>query len=446
MSRPDAERALNIYKTFGRQTDQVVQYLTVARQYENLTRLEVPRLKHAPTSLTSSLEEYLNDPDFEVNRRQYLAQAQGKKGASKSGAKSETTAAAFEKVKKSDSSFPAPISPPAKAAPEAKGPAPDLIDFFDSIEQNQQPMEQPTATSQAIVNGYAQAQQYQQPPPFSQQQTGYNPFSQNQQPLSNYAQPVIPSHPQQQPQPFPPDFTGAGFGGYTPQPQQQPQQPGQYNFQTTLPSIPPNGMTPFDQQQQVQYPHTHQQIQPQLTSSNPFRQSIMPTGASLSSAVSSSTLTRQSTNPFAKNLNQQPTTGFTSSPPTFPASSSPFTSPPPQTQGVELQPNPSILSAMQQPVPAQSILPQRTGTNPFTSSKPPALGTHLVVQQQQQHPSPLLASATGSTNPFRQSQFVNQQSGLGWQSVPGSQGTLGGLDVNLVETVPIFPRPGAGSS
>ena len=57
----------------------VVQYLSVARQYEMSTRLEVPKLKHAPTTLTSSLEEYFNDPDFEVNRRQYLAQKQARK-------------------------------------------------------------------------------------------------------------------------------------------------------------------------------------------------------------------------------------------------------------------------------------------------------------------------------------------------------------------------------
>src|SRR5947209_11411247 len=126
MSRPDAERALNIYKTFGRQTDQVVQYLTVARQYESLTRLEVPKLKHAPTTLTSSLEEYLNDPDFEVNRRQYLAQAQGTKGASKSTAKSEPTSTPFDKIKKSDTSFPTPEKAPVQATTEAKGPAPDL--------------------------------------------------------------------------------------------------------------------------------------------------------------------------------------------------------------------------------------------------------------------------------------------------------------------------------
>lgn len=80
MSKTDAQRALAIYKTFTKQTNLVVEFLSTARQYENATRLEIPKLKHAPTSLTASLEEYLNDPDFEVNRRQYLAHTDARKG------------------------------------------------------------------------------------------------------------------------------------------------------------------------------------------------------------------------------------------------------------------------------------------------------------------------------------------------------------------------------
>lgn len=454
MSKPDAERALNIYKTFRRQTDQVVEYLTVARQYESLTRLEVPKLKHAPTSLTSSLEEYLNDPDFEVNRRQYLAQTRGVKAASRPTTRSDNNLTPSDKAKKSDSSFPAPQNSSAQAAAEIKGPAPDLIDFFDSIEQNQQPMAQPTVTAQPFVNGYAQAQQYQQPA-FAQQPTGYNPFVQNQQQLSTYAQPLLQPQQQQQPQPFQSDFTGAGLSGYTPQPQppqQQTgaqQQPAQYIFQATIPSIPQNGMASLDQQQQQQqYRQSPPQIQPppqiqsQTTSSNPFRQSIMPTGAAASSTLSSSPLTRQSTNPFAKNLNQQPTATFPSSSPTFPNSNSPFIPSLTQTQP-DIPQNPPFFPPVQQPAPIETLLPQRTGTNPFTRNKSPTLTTNSAVQQQQQSLSPLLTTATGSTNPFRQSQLVNQQTGLGWQNVQGGQGTLGGYDVNLVETVPIFPRPGA---
>ncbi|ERF72387.1 hypothetical protein EPUS_07549 [Endocarpon pusillum Z07020] len=441
MSRPDAERALNIYKTFGRQTDQVVQYLTVARQYESLTRLEVPKLKHAPTTLTSSLEEYLNDPDFEINRRQYLAQAQGAKGSSKPAFKSEPTSTPFDKAKKSDSSFPAEANSPAQASTQAKAPAPDLIDFFDSIEQNQQPIAQPTVASQPFANGYPQAQHYQQAA-FAAQQTGYNPFSVNQQQTGSYAQPLAQQP--QQPQGLQPDFTGAGFGGYTPQPQPQP---SQYNFPSTLPSIPQNGVASFDPQQQAPpFQQPPQQIQSQAPSTNPFRQSVMPTGAPTSPAVSSSPSIRQSTNPFAKSLNPQPTSNFPASSPPFSNSNSPFTSPPPQTQQQELQQNSALFSPPQQSLqtPIQTLQPQRTGTNPFArNNRSPAMSTS-PTEQQQPPPPPLLSAVTGSTNPFRQSQFVHQQTGLGWQNVPGSQGTFGGYDVNHVNTVPIFPRPGAG--
>ncbi|GJD02632.1 ANTH domain-containing protein [Colletotrichum higginsianum] len=79
MSKVDAERAMAIYRTFTKHTDFVVQYLSVARQYEHQTRVEVPKLKHAPVNLGRQLEEYLRDPDFEVNRRQYIVEQQAKK-------------------------------------------------------------------------------------------------------------------------------------------------------------------------------------------------------------------------------------------------------------------------------------------------------------------------------------------------------------------------------
>src|SRR5690349_16846444 len=83
MSHPDATRALSIYRTFVKQTDLCVQYLSVARLHEHSTRLEIPKIKHAPTTLTNSLEEYLNDKDFDVNRRQYLAEREAKKSGGK---------------------------------------------------------------------------------------------------------------------------------------------------------------------------------------------------------------------------------------------------------------------------------------------------------------------------------------------------------------------------
>ncbi|WBW71831.1 ENTH/VHS domain protein [Schizosaccharomyces osmophilus] len=72
MSHTDAEQSLRIYKMFVRQTEDVINFLSTARSLEFVTKFPVPNIKHAPISLTSSLEEYLHDPDFEQNRNQYL--------------------------------------------------------------------------------------------------------------------------------------------------------------------------------------------------------------------------------------------------------------------------------------------------------------------------------------------------------------------------------------
>ena len=417
MSRPDAERALNIYKTFGKQTDLVVQYLGMARQYESSTKLEVPKLKHAPTTLTASLEEYLNDTDFEINRRQYLAQQESKRTGKPVQAVSAPAPSQPTRATNS-----APTARPAAPA-VAKGPAPDLIDFFESIEQNQQPMAQPAPqqVQQFPNQGFAPNQQFQQ---FQQQPqaTGYNPFLQQQQPQQQQQAP--------QPQSIQPNFTGAGFGGYSPQPQ-QPQQT--YQFQS-LSSIPQNGIADFSQQQQQQqqqqppasqFQPPAQHLQPQQTSTNPFRQSMLMTGSAVSPT---SPIGQQSTNPFAKHSQLS-----------SPVSPLPTSDPIPSQQSQHdqfaqssafFQPSPP---PPQQNQPSGALQPQRTGTNPFAKnlSPPPSA-------------SPLTTNVTG-TNPFRQSQFVNQATGMGWQHST-AQGSFAGFDMNSVPTQQIFPRPGANSN
>src|SRR6266536_303947 len=177
MSRTDAERAMEIYKNFTKQTDFVVAYLSTARQVEHQTRVEVPKLKHAPVNLGKQLEDYLMDPDFEINRRQYLAEQESKKG--KSGTNSASKA--FASTSKSEPEPKSVVAPQAapKAAQPAKGPDPDLIDFFESIEQNQQPMAAQPGMQQApfqFNNGapfqMQQGSQFQQNG-FAQQPTGF---------------------------------------------------------------------------------------------------------------------------------------------------------------------------------------------------------------------------------------------------------------------------------
>ncbi|KAG0158965.1 hypothetical protein PDIDSM_6485 [Penicillium digitatum] len=406
MSRPDSIRALAIYKTFTKQTEEVVQFLGVARHFQSATRLEIPKLKHASTDLARLLEDDLNDPDFDLRRREYLA----KKGVRvPPSMKASATA---------DVSKPMPNTPasnPLRQAEQPKPPPVDLIDFFESIEQNQQPMAQHTALQyqqtgfqqpppQAL---YPQQTGFQQQPQAIQQQpsvTGYGQLTQYgapyqaQGPNNPFGQP-----PQQQPplQPLQAMPTGAGFGGYSPQPQS-------YGFQSQLAPIPQEAIAAFPEQQQQQ--QAPQPLQPQHT--NPFRQSSMlstPTGAQPPAAP----LSRQNTNPFARRLS---------------AANTQYN---PHESFQPVQPPPVPLS---QPPQAQPIQPQRTGTNPFARASP-------APQQGLQPPAaaPLRPNPTGSTNPFRQSQFINQQTGQGWQN-SGQSGTMGGLE--QLDTVQVFPRPG----
>ncbi|KAI0137652.1 ANTH-domain-containing protein [Hypoxylon sp. NC0597] len=432
MSKPDAERALEIYQNFTKQTDYVVQYLSVARQWEPHTRVEVPKLKHAPVTLRRQLVEYLEDPDFEIHRRQYLAELEAKKkgGAGLSSKAEKGTGDSKAGAAKANTSSASSSKPPPQAT---KGPDPDLIDFFDSIEQNQtsmavQPNPQPQPqigplnqpmptgnpwpsnggfgvqqTGQLQGNGFIPQPTGFQPnnSPFQQQNVGA--FSQQQQ-VSNQMQP---------------NFTGAGFGGFTPQPSFTP---------GSLPSIPQDSTASF--QAGTLSPPMQTGLQPGQQITNPFRASMMmanPTGMpnnSFPSPTSPQTqaptgLSRQNTNPFARS-SPQAVTPFSN-----PPSTSPFQSQPPA----------------QPPIQAP-ILSATTGTNPFARNFGQTQNQPQQPQAQAQAPRPqtsagLMPQPTGSTNPFRQGAFVNHQTGMGWQH--GQQPIGGGLD-NL-ETMPVFPRP-----
>ncbi|KAM0284242.1 hypothetical protein ACHAQH_002031 [Verticillium albo-atrum] len=418
LSKPDAERAMEIYRQFAKQTDFVVSYLRLARQYEHLTRVEVPKLKHAPVNLKQQLEEYLNDPDFEVNRRQYIAEVQAKKNGGASGLSKATTSSAPSKPSHSYSnSFPEPTpAAPQPAKPQAKGPAPDLIDFFESIEHNQTPMAQEPAPQQQqqqplpqqqmpMQTGFVNNPYQQQPTGFQQngfgvQQTGLstNPY-QNQQAATPQSYNPWGQPQQQQPQPLQPNFTGAGFGGYT---SQQSFQPG------ALGSIPQEGVASF----QTGSPSPAQNLQaPQTT--NPFRASMMmtqQTGMPINTAVSTPNsppvnggLQRQSTNPFARSS---------------PQAQQPF--------------SPAGSTPQQTASPPAPLQPMATGTNPFAKN----FGGSTQPQRPATSAGPLAPQQTG-TNPFRQGAFVNHQTGMGWQHSQQQMG--GGLD--QLGSIPVFPRP-----
>lgn len=424
LSKTDAERAMDIYRTFSRQTDYVVQYLSVARQYEHHTRVEVPKLKHAPVNLGRQLEEYLKDPDFEIHRRQYLAEQEAKK--SKGGSSGASKQGKPEFLKASSSATSNGPQPPAKSEPApAKGPDADLIDFFESIEQNQttmavqphqQQQQQPQQQTQMGMSPWGPAPFQPQPVPqpmpqlqtgFVSQPTGFQPGVQFQQQAQPTFSPTQQSAPQVQP-----SLTGAGFGGFSPQPQP--------TFQaSTLSPIPQDSVATF---QNTPAP-AFQGLQLPQQSTNPFRQSMLMNQQSgtpfapapPSTSVQQRPATSQSTNPFARS-SPQATQPFNA-----PASNSPFQSQPSQQPTAALAP----------------MQPLQTGTNPFAKNFTPAQPAQPTQQQRPVTAGGILSQPTGSTNPFRQGAFVNHTTGLGWQH--NQQPIGGGLD--QLETIPVFPRP-----
>lgn len=417
MSKSDAERAMEIYRTFTRQTDFVVQYLQMARQYEHHTRVEVPKLKHAPVNLGRQLEEYLKDSDFEIHRRQYLAELDAKKKggvAPSKAAKAEAanTAKAFPEANPNgSSSTPAP--------PQAtKGPDPDLIDFFDSIEQNQTTMavnpQQQQAAQMDMGNQWASNSPFNMAQATGQFQAGNGFMPQQQTGFANnspFQQQNFNNQQQQQMAPqIQPSYTGSPFGGYG---QQQGFSPG------GLSAIPQDSVASFQTGGGLQPMQTGLQPNQQT---NPFRASMLvgnATGMSnnaggfpnAGSPAAATPLQRQSTNPFAR-----PSTSSNASPFASSSANSPFQTPAPQPQA---------------PAPLQ---PMATGTNPFARNFSPPSAS---VDQRPQTSGGLMPQPTGSTNPFRQSAFVNHQTGMGWQH--GQQPIGGGLD--QLPTVPVFPRP-----
>jgi hypothetical protein len=440
LSKTDAERAMGIYRAFTRQTDYVVQYLSVARQYEHHTRVEGPKLKHAPVNLGRQLDEYLKDPDFEINRRQYLAELEAKKSKGSSGAtktarfqdfptpSSSTMNTTTNTARNTNGPQPSQLPTPPKSEP-VKAPDTDLIDFFESIEQNQTPLPaqpppqqgpQPTPQEQMQVGmspwGPAPFQPQQLPQPqtgFAPQPTGFqtsDPFQQQSQPAFS---PI-----QQSPQHMLPAFTSTGFGGFSPQPQ-----PG-FQPNSSLSPIPQNSVANF---QNTTTPGFQGLQAPQQTT-NPFRQSMLmnqQTGSPFTPAPAPANTqqrpaTSQSTNPFARSSPQADQPFGVPNPPFD--STSPFQSQPPQ----------------QQPAAAPApMLPMQTGTNPFAKNGGSAQPAQPTQQQQRPVTAGGILSQPTGTNPFRQGAFVNHNTGMGWQH---NQQTMGG-GLDQLEPIPVFPRP-----
>lgn len=392
MSKVDAERALEIYKHFVDQTKYVIDYLRVAKHLEFATKLHVPTIKHAPTALTSSLEEYLDDPNFETNRKQYL----------------------YEKQMKNDKSSPSKVTSLLQKSNQPQQQQPQQQQFHSQAQpQLQSANELQRANSlvvqqssfnpwdQQINQGFTgmSPQQYHTGgvypmPSISQGQSfqsqpGQMPSQQN---SAFMAQPQM--HPQLTTIP-----TGNGFGGYGAQPlvqpQVQPQSTGNNPFLQGTPTGNPsysNGMNPGQQYPQMQ----PQLTQPQQQMGQP--QQMMP---QMTQQNTQFELQRSNTNPFSSVAGNR------------------------------------------------TLLTNSTGSmNPFANTRF-ALGSNTTALTfnnggSQQKQEPLKASSTGS-NPFKVSEtttnLFNQAEANNQNQKPQQlrpQVTAGGLE-NL-PTVSVFPQ------
>ena len=236
MPRPQAERALELYKRFALQTERVVAFLDASRRSSYAMRSMIPTLKHAPLSLAGSLEEYLRDPNFEKNRQDYIRKRRNgtsPRAASPSPARAAEPApekprgeAPGDKKSEEPKERATPNAPAAEAIPAPARGNQALQDFFEALEGPT------TSPYDAVYSSYMGINPQQDPFGLTRQMTGsapwmplgmapqptgFNPFQQQQVP------PVPPMPPQfMQPQPtgFNP-FQGAPgqpVGAFAPQP------------------------------------------------------------------------------------------------------------------------------------------------------------------------------------------------------------------------------------
>ncbi|GAA5863962.1 hypothetical protein JCM3774_004435 [Rhodotorula dairenensis] len=358
MSHVDATLALKIYKTFCRDTEKVVAYLGTAKRLYNVLNIPIPNLRHAPLSLAKSLEEYLNDPNFEQNRQEYKENKRiadgGRPRSTTPKPSSGAEPAAKSSLGSASAASPSSQAQPATTSAAAAAPK-SFTDFFESIEQQQTSM-------------------FNSPP--QQQHTGVFPGS-----------------------PF--AVSGGGFMGAQPTGIPHPfgVQPGLMPQMTGNPFMQPQ-MTGFGMQPQV----TGFAMQPQMTGMpNPFRQSTMMMNTGVAP------------NPFGMPPSQQ--TGMASAtssmPPPVPqvqpnmtGAHGPFGQSSPFGYHHQQQQQQQHLAPQQTgnpfgPQRAMSMMAQPTG-NPFqnrpTSTAPPASGSNATLGASRAHSGySSAASPTGAT-------------------------------------------------
>ncbi|KAF8889325.1 ANTH domain-containing protein [Infundibulicybe gibba] len=468
MSHVDAQQALNIYQRFCKQTERVVEYLGVARKLQNLLNVPIPHLRHAPVSLAGALQEYLDDPNFEQNRRDYRSNKDSKKsGSSSKSKKADATKSPPPPLPTSSTTATTSTTMPTATVPtDAKGKAPGKVetDFFSALEETTPN----PPNNQGVNSGSAFSQQSPAPNPFVQMQmaTG-QPFMQQQQ-QSQFAQMAQQAgflQPQQ-----------TAFGQFASNPfglqPQAPQATGHPSFSSFLPTQPtgfPQSQPQTQQpQQQTGFPQTQQQpsfLRPQATGSNPFRQSMLFPQSTGAAMFGNNGFGGQGTpNNFLApqgqafgSAGQSPAPMSAISPsfmsPAAPSNSSMASNLPARPASTPLTSIPSASTNMSPP-PAQPVKTHQTGTrNPFGPiiTPPPPVPRQLTLMELYMN-----GGTTNSTHGGQQNQGQGQpqpqQTSLPQQPqqvAPKSQGAFsfesgalapGGTDISSVASSFAFSK------
>ncbi|GAA5952915.1 hypothetical protein JCM3765_003005 [Sporobolomyces pararoseus] len=434
MSHADATTALKIYKTFCKDTERVVAYLGIAKKLYNVLNVPIPNLKHAPVSLAGSLEEYLNDPNFEKNRQEYRENKRVADGGEPSttprpsATSSSSTSAPSTSAVASTSTSTTEI--PSSGTAGGGAPAKSFTDFFESIEQSQTSM----FPGSPSINGTLSSQMTgfgtmgpgggggagmpnpfgigamggspfgQFPTPVQPQMTGFNPFLQPQ--LTGYQQPQMTGFQQPQFTGFQaqqPQMTGMGMGANPFRQSMMPTGGGAQPFGMVQPQMTGN---PFQQQQPQQ-----QQQQPFLQNQNTGFNAFGGGGMRPMSMMAPQQQQPQATgqNPFIQQQQQPPSRSNTLSP----SYSTPSLSTIPQAS--QPPPQPSTPSSSMTPAP---LTAQKTGArNPFA----PAPGT-LIPQTIPEEPK------GPSMNQLAYSQYNQQQQQQQPNGLNGTGGVGGGMN------------------
>ncbi|GAA6017185.1 hypothetical protein JCM11491_001846 [Sporobolomyces phaffii] len=382
MSHTDATTALKIYKTFCKDTERVVAYLGIAKKLYNVLNVPIPNLKHAPVSLAGSLEEYLNDPNFEKNRSEYKENKRVADGGQPSSTSKPPTPSATPAPSTSAAASSSAAAPSATEQGQ-QAPAKSFTDFFESIEQSQTSM----FPGSPSMNGT-----------LSSQMTGFGTMAGGPaNPFGMMGGNAFGQFPQQQL----PMMTGFNPQPQSPNPFLQPQ------F---------TGFAPVQQPQFTGFAPPPQMQQPQMTgmAANPFRQSMMPTagggGGPFGNGAGGMMQPQMTGNPFSQPQQQQQqpflqsqTTGFNA----FGSGGAgggmrPMSMMQPQMTGQ----NPFMNAGQHQPPSRQNTL-SPSYTNPSLPTIPQSSPSPFATTSTQPSSSPapntsapLVAQKTGARNPF----------------------------------------------